>query len=449
LLAFDVNVEPDCENFAGPDATICEGESVQLGTGCLPEPHPIDGVDYCYRWSPDTSLDDASMAMPTATLDHSTTYTVYITTSDGELIVEDSVVVSVETFSVEILPNTPSLCYQDPVMRPERTANACEEDFVTLSLSGSYTSIDWSMGSTADSITVYDPGLYSVTVTGPNGCEAVDQVEVEMCTATPLDITASIPQLCEDTVTLSVDTAFMSYTWNDGSELSVLQVLDTGIYSITVEDVNGCMGVDSFTVEACNPLVDIDIYNGFYDWVSGTSWSGGQLVMENGDEEFIKGAVTVANRNDTDGDGTIDYEDMNVLASQVGRNEIDLMKLEIHEPVPYVGGNVKITIMQGADRIRLWMSPTKMDSLTRNSNNEYFIDFSVLSNSTVELYVEALTYSISSSDIVIEASYKNKTDVVSATAFWIEKNAVYINAPGMPQIISPQPSFSGTCVSIR
>ena len=210
--------------------------------------------------------------------------------------------------------------------------------------------------------------------------------------------------------------------------------------------MNGCLGVDSITIGACNPLVDIDIYDGFYDWVSNTSWSGGQLVMENGDEEFIKGAVTVANRNDTDGDGTIDYEDMNVVASQVGRNEIDLMKLEIHEPVPYVGGDVKITIMQGADRIRLWSSPTKMDSLTRNSNNEYFIDFSALSNSTVELYVEALTYSMSPSDIVIEASYKNETDKVSATAFWVESNNVWYIRGNQN---NPIPSFmpTGGCPS--
>ncbi|WP_282782092.1 hypothetical protein [Phaeodactylibacter xiamenensis] len=446
VMSFEVGVEPPCTSVAGPGHIICAGETVQLGTGCLPAPHPVDGVEYCYAWEPADGLDHPASAMPNATPSETTTYTIYVTTSEGELIPEESVVVTVEDFVAEILPAAPSLCYREPVMlRQGSMPNACENDFVTLSVSGSYASATWSTGSTADSITVFDPGLYSVTVTSANGCEAVDEVEVEMCTATPLGITASIPQLCEDTVMLSVDTAFMSYTWSDGSGLSALQVVDTGTYSVTVEDLNGCIGVDSVTIGVCSPLVDIDIYNGFYDWASNASWSGGQMVMESGDEEFVKGAVTVANRNDTDGDGTIDYEDMNVVASQVGRNEIDLMKLEIHEPVPYVGGDMKIAILQGADRIRLWSSPTKVDSLTRNSNNEYFIDFSALSNSTVELYVEALDHSVSSNDIVVEASYKDKTDRVSATAFWVEMNMVYPNTTGSPQLISPQPSSESTC----
>lgn len=37
------------------------------------------------------------------------------------------------------------------------------------------------------------------------------------------------------------------------------------------------------------------------------------MVMESGDEEFVKGVVVVVNRNDIDGDGIIDYEDMNVV----------------------------------------------------------------------------------------------------------------------------------------
>lgn len=69
------------------------------------------------------------------------------------------------------------------------------------------------------------------------------------------------------------------------------------------------------------------------------------MVMESGDEEFVKGVVVVVNRNDIDGDGIIDYEDMNVVVFQVGRNEIDFMKLEIYEFVFYVGGDMKIVIL--------------------------------------------------------------------------------------------------------
>ena len=147
LLTFAVNVETSiCENIAGPDRTICKGDTVQLGIACLPAPHPVDSLEYCYYWEPATGLYSPQDTLPLAFPNETTTYTVYVTTSDGELVAKDSVVVTVEDFT----------------------------------------------------------------------------------TTTPLDITASIPQLCEDTVTLSVDTAFMSYAWNDGSALSALQVVDTG-----------------------------------------------------------------------------------------------------------------------------------------------------------------------------------------------------------------------------
>ncbi|MCB9297801.1 MAG: hypothetical protein H6559_32425, partial [Lewinellaceae bacterium] len=47
-----------CPSVAGPDVEICQGDTVQVGTGCLPSPHPLDSLEYCYRWMPETGLDD-------------------------------------------------------------------------------------------------------------------------------------------------------------------------------------------------------------------------------------------------------------------------------------------------------------------------------------------------------------------------------------------------------
>lgn len=73
----------------------------------------------------------------------------------------------------------------------------------------------------------------------------------------------------------------------------------------------------------------------------------------------------------------------------------------------------------------------KVDFFIRNFNNEYFIDFLVLSNSIIELYVEVLDYSIFLNDIVVEVFYKDKIDRVLVIVFWVEMNMVYLNIFGL------------------
>ncbi|MCB9036468.1 MAG: SprB repeat-containing protein [Lewinellaceae bacterium] len=187
-----------CPSVAGPDVMICRGDTVQIGTGCLPEPHPLDSLEYCYSWIPEAGLDDPESAMPSATPQETTTYRVYVTASDGELVAEDEVTVKVNTVEVKILPEDPSLCYRNiPGARPgkeappaENRANGCAQDFIVLSLDGAYTTTEWSTGSAGGSIEVYEPGFYSVSATDANGCTGSAEVEVGMCTAPSLEITS-------------------------------------------------------------------------------------------------------------------------------------------------------------------------------------------------------------------------------------------------------------------
>lgn len=44
----------------------------------------------------------------------------------------------------------------------------------------------------------------------------------------------------------------------------------------------------------------LDIYDGFYDWVAGTSYSGSGKPLDSV-KKLNPGAVTVANLNDTNG----------------------------------------------------------------------------------------------------------------------------------------------------
>lgn len=124
----------------------------------------------------------------------------------------------------------------------------CEGDSVVLSSSVEGTNLDflWTNGSTELEIVVKQPGIYGLTVSNEFGCENYTEVEVEVFERLPVRIEAiSSADFCEG------DSAFFQaypieedyeYLWSDGSTESSLTVFETGEYSVTITDPNGCSG---------------------------------------------------------------------------------------------------------------------------------------------------------------------------------------------------------------
>lgn len=166
------------------------------------------------------------------------------------------------------------------------------------------------------------------------------------------------------------------------------------------------------------------IFDGLKDWVTGTAYGGGSIVSGNNGAEETRGAITVANKNDTDGDEHPDNEDPSVVASSVGRNEIDLIKLVVLKPTNMdVGETVVLRKISG--NIRLWESPTKeADTELQLVNNQTQFIATDLDPNKV-LYIEAPEVSHTIRDIVLEAEYNGQKDVVKATAIWATKQRVF------------------------
>jgi hypothetical protein len=162
---------------------------------------------------------------------------------------------------------------------------------------------------------------------------------------------------------------------------------------------------------------DLDIYNG----------QGGPLAPETDqdadgieDEEDI-GAFTVANLNDTNGDGFADNDDNHrpVTANgSRGRNEIDLMKLVLHKPKPDgLTGDVRLVIVSG--NIEIWsdsVKTTQITNLTFPTTN--------FTSDTIEWYVEARS-STTLQGIKLRYEFKRAgttewipCDTVTATGIW-------------------------------
>lgn len=172
----------------------------------------------------------------------------------------------------------------------------------------------------------------------------------------------------------------------------------------------------------CRGDVDLTIYNGLYGRF------GGQKIRDNNEEEL--GAVTIANLNDTDGDGLTDSEDDEVTESNIGRNEVDLMRLDIEAP-RRVAPACQFVAFRLSSSLRLWENSSK---ITPVENNRILV-----SDLPKTIYVEAIEVSENIRDLEIVAGLLDennelvKTDVVLATAMWARIDENYTTRSVLPE----------------
>lgn len=107
----------------------------------------------------------------------------------------------------------------------------------------------WSpTGETTQNITVSSPGIYSVTITGANGCTSVSApFLVTGFTSNPVSIIPSgTVQICDNSSVTLTSTAGNGNVWSPNGETTPsITVSDAGNYFVTATDANGCIGVSN------------------------------------------------------------------------------------------------------------------------------------------------------------------------------------------------------------
>ena len=213
-----VNANPTPQ-ITGDDA-ICAGETSTLDAGA--------GF-VAYSWN-------TGGAAQTLSANTAGTYTVTVTDGNG--------CVGTDTFVLTVNANpTPTIT---------GTLEFCT-GFSTVLNAGTYTAYQWSVaGQTAQNLTVNSGGTFTVTVTDANGCTGIDDATTIMNANLTPNITGTDGICAGETATLNVGT-YTTYQWSvAGQSNATLVTTNAGTYTVTVTDVNGCTGVDNFTV-ALNP----------------------------------------------------------------------------------------------------------------------------------------------------------------------------------------------------
>jgi len=267
---------------AGGSTIFCAGDSVVLTA--------IAGSTYL--WS--TGATTQAITVLTSGV-----YTVNVITADGCSGDSDPVQVTVNP-----LPT--------PTVSAIGSTTFCDGGSVTLT-TGSYASYLWSTGETTQTIVVSASGVYSVSVTNGNSCEG-----------TSANLTVTVNELPQPTVSIQGDLAFCDgsdvtlssstasgYLWSNGETTQSISVTGSGSFWVTVTDANGCVA-NSDTVMTTvfptpNPTITADGPTIFCDGDSVVltassavlySWSTGESTQSITVFQLGSYSVTITDAND-------------------------------------------------------------------------------------------------------------------------------------------------------
>jgi gliding motility-associated-like protein len=197
-----------------------------------------------YSWSNGTAVVGTN-----ATLNVTTpgTYTVTVTGTNG------CTGTLAQTITQNTTPPTAG------INTPTTTILTCSTTSIPLSATGGGT-YSWYSGATnignSSTLTVTNPGFYTLIVTAPNGCDSQTNIVITQDVNTPV---ASITNNTNSTI-LDCNTTQISLTGNGGTNASwsngttnvsntaALTVTTAGTYTYTGTNTNGCFDTDSITV---------------------------------------------------------------------------------------------------------------------------------------------------------------------------------------------------------
>jgi hypothetical protein len=138
---------------------------------------------------------------------------------------------------------------------------SCKSASATLAASASTGQIKWNTGQTGNIIQVNAPGVYTATITAPNGCTATASITVNSDNNQPsITISKNHDLSCANsTATLTATVSGGQIKWNTNQTSNSIQVNAAGTYSATVTAPNGCTATASITVNSDNNQPSITI----------------------------------------------------------------------------------------------------------------------------------------------------------------------------------------------
>ncbi|MCB9279156.1 MAG: gliding motility-associated C-terminal domain-containing protein [Lewinellaceae bacterium] len=247
----DCTATPNCNvnvSVAQPSIELCQGSPLPSslsasfnGSGAPDFTWTATGGGLAYLSNP--NILNPSLNLP-ANFSGSITYT--LTAEDGSCSSTASVQLTVSPI---------------PVPGISGSTIFCAGETVTLTADPGYNSYNWSSGDTGPTITVTDPGTYTVTVKNAQNCSGSASITIDQLPA-PQPIISGPSEICTfGSGILTATPGFDTYQWSNNSTGNTTVIDGPGTYEVTVTD-NGCQGFASFVVTestSLNPEITGDL----------------------------------------------------------------------------------------------------------------------------------------------------------------------------------------------
>ena len=222
------------------NTVICPGDSTTLSVTTT-EP----GVTYQWQLN---GTDLAGETNTSLNVNQTGTYSVTATNTHGCTTTE-SVVVNSAAFNTSTIQGDTDICIG------ESTTLSITSAEPGLTYQWQFNGTDM-VGETNASVTVNQPGTYSVTATNPSGCEVTESIVVNDASFTLTAITGDT-DLCtgeSSTLTTSTTESGVTYQWQfNGTDMAgetnaSVTVNQAGSYSVTATNVHGCTATENIVV---------------------------------------------------------------------------------------------------------------------------------------------------------------------------------------------------------
>jgi PKD repeat protein len=313
-----INALPELSITSVSANSVCAGGSVSIAANA-------GGANISWQQSNDgTNFNDISGAQgqnfSSAPINNNIWFRASATNSCGTVFSDPIAITVAQTSSVTISLN--------PALN-----NLCNGP-ITLSVPNGISNFVWSNAQSGTNITVSSPGTYSGSGIDASGC-AVNATPVEIIQTTPTPLTTNpsgVVNVCAGPVNIEAASGFSNYLWNGTEPGTSFSATESGSYSVTATDANGCQSTSS------DVIVNIDNSNtvpievtpsGLVTFCEGENVT---LTAANGFNGYIWSEGTVSNSLTVSESGT--YSVVAITPDGCVAVSEDIVVIEIDAPVP-------------------------------------------------------------------------------------------------------------------
>ena len=226
----NVSLAPDVPFDVGPDLKICDKDTITI---------TAPGNFSKYIWSANYNINNTNGSTIKVWPSKDTSYTVVAEVANGCTVVD--------TIRITVNKSIPLNLGND--------TSFCVGGFAVLKAPNGFSAYLWQDGSTNQTYTATQKGLYWVQATHSNGCISKDTAEIKQVYSLPAVSLGNDFEICLNEIhVLNAGAGFASYLWQDSSVNATYSTSRTGVYRVQVTDNNNCKNADTVIITGYKPI---------------------------------------------------------------------------------------------------------------------------------------------------------------------------------------------------